>query len=180
MTFKTLFKKEMKSITRFPIFELMLALSILTFINFYLIHVIEPLKSGWGLEEYLIEEVNVSDTLLTSSASQIKFNFTTNIMGFIVISVMIASSVAGEYEKGVLLSMISYPVRRRDILLSKFTSVFIFVYLMLLFSGMVGMGFAYGRYYMVPPPMLLLAYLGSLFIITLTFCAVSMLISVLS
>lgn len=58
----------------------------------------------------------------------------TNMTYIVFTGVMLASVIVGEYEKGTISLMFSYPIKRRDILLSKIFSVWIFNVVALIFS----------------------------------------------
>lgn len=167
-TMRVLLKRDAELITAFPRFEILSFLAMLIFLR---------LASVVLWPSLAVSEESVDLTVALS------VSFKSGLMGsflFIFVPVVVADAIAGEYERGILLTLVTYPVKRVEVLASKFVAVYLFCCSMLLVPTIVGTAVSIMSNGVTPKPVLIVTYIVSIMFFTLTLCSVSTLLSVAS
>jgi ABC-type transport system involved in multi-copper enzyme maturation permease subunit len=168
----SLFKKDLKAVTAFPRFEILLGIFTFTFVGMSMGSVIQ----GRGAR-YCWTCLSVSDFVKTYGDS---FSWFLSSFVFVLVPLLATDIISGEYERGTLLALVTYPVRRREVLTSKFLAAFLFCSTMLVlpFFGSILLGSYFNG--LAIDPKMLLGYLAGLTLMSFLLCSVATLVSVLS
>jgi len=167
---KLLLKRDLKSVTEFPRLELIILPTLLIFVVLSQI-----IAWGWG-------EGSIADRpliLIQAIIDRTRLIFTYPIV-IIFIPMIIADIVTNEYEKGIMLMLVSYPVKRSEILISKFASVFSISWIVIFSTSLAGILVVYKNHAMLPPLVLVVALFISIGILCFLVCSVSTVISTIS
>ncbi|MGQ4915350.1 MAG: ABC transporter permease subunit [Candidatus Asgardarchaeia archaeon] len=162
----TLIFWELEDIFIFPIFEIMVLVAIVFFMSF-------------ASRSMRLYDVGFKDIFGFYENSEAMFpEYLSSLSSLALISLIFSSflfakSLAGKFNNGELKTLLSYPIKRRDIIIYKFLTNLIVLYLIvgvlsLLDAYLIGLN-VFG----LP----ILISLASLFVFILFFCSVSMLIS---
>lgn len=167
---KLLLKRDLRSVTEFPRLELIILPTLLIFVVLSQI-----IAWGWGADSIADRPLILIQAII--DATRLIFTYPIVI---IFIPMIIADIVTNEYEKGIMLMLVSYPVKRSEILISKFASVFLVSWVVIFFTSLAGVLVVYKNHAMLPPLTLVLALLISVGILCFLVCSVSTLISTIS
>jgi Cu-processing system permease protein len=165
---KLLLKRDLKSITEFPRLELIILPALLIFVVFSQI-----IAWSWMGPDIIADRPQI---LIQSIIENSRLIFTYPIV-IVFIPMIIADIITTEFEKGNLLMLISYPVKRSEILISKFVSVFSVSWVVIFFTSLAGVLVVYKNHAMYPPLALIAALLVSTALLCFLVCSVSTLIS---
>lgn len=164
---KLLLKKDLRSVTEFPRLELIVLPTLLIFVVLSQI-----IAWGWGVD-LVADRPRI---LIQAIIDRMRLIFTYPIV-VIFIPMIIADIITSEYEKGTMLMLVSYPVKRSEILLSKFASVFSVSWIVIFCTSFAGISVVYKNHAMLPPLALVVALLISTGLLCFLVCSVSTLIS---
>lgn len=171
--FWTLFKRDLRAVTAFPRFEIVLIVSMFFFIALGSTCVIPSAPGG---RMYSTSEIPVQHILeFRTRFSHLMASFL-----FLFAPLMITDILTGEYERGTLLTLTTYPVRRSKILTSKFAANYIFSCAMLLIPVLIGIPVAAVNDNVVVEPMMVLGFLAGILLLNLVLCSISTFMSVVS
>jgi len=168
---KQLLKRDLKSTVEFPRLELIIFPTLLIFV------VLSQIVAwGWGGTDSVVDRPQI---LIQAIADASRLIFTYPVV-IIFIPLIIADIITNEYEKGTMLMLVSYPVKRSEILLSKFLSVFSVSWAVIFFTSLAGVLVVYKNHAMYPPLTLVLALIISICILSFSVSSVSTLISTIT
>jgi len=165
----SLFKKDFKAVTAFPRFEILLGMFTFTFVGMCLSSVVQP-----RVFTSLIQQGDFA------RAFQNSFSFFLTSFIFVLPPLLTEELVAGDYERGTLLALVTYPVRRSQVLASKFLASLLFSSAVIItpFLFAVAVGSSFNN--LAVDPRMLLGYFAGLMLLSFLLCSVSILTSVLS
>lgn len=166
---KLLLKRDLMSVTEFPRLELIILPTLLIFV--VLSQII-----AWGWDDLITHRPQI---LIQAIIDACRLIFTYPVV-IIFIPIIIADIITNEYERGTMLMLVSYPLKRSEILLSKFMSVFSVSWIIIFSTSLAGILVVYKNHATLPPLMLILALVISVGILCFLVCSISTLISTIS
>ncbi len=168
---KLLLKRDLRSVIEFPRLELIILPTLLIFV------VLSQIVAwGWWGADAIADRPQILIQAIID-ASRLAFTYPI-VIAFI--PMIIVDSITNEYEKGTMLMLVSYPVQRSEILVSKLVSIFSVSWIVVFFTSLAGILVVYKNHAMLPPLMLILALLISTGILCFFVCSVSTLISTIA
>jgi Cu-processing system permease protein len=168
---KLLLKRDLKSVIEFPRLELIILPTLLIFVVLS-----QVVAWGWMGTDSIADRPQI---LIQAIIDSCKLIFTYPIL-IIFIPMIIVDSITNEYERGTMLMLVSYPVQRSEILVSKLASIFSVSWVVIFFTSLAGTLVVYKNHAMLPSLMLVLALLVSTGILCFFVCSVSTLISTIA
>jgi len=157
-----LFKKDLKAVTAFPRFEILLFISAFTFVGMS-ITIVWPLS----LDRFIQTFNKNFSWFLTSFV-------------FLLAPLMVTDIISGEYERGTLLTLISYPVKRFEVLTAKLAATYLFSSIMLAVPFLLSISTASSFNGLAVESTMMLSYFVGLIFLNLILCSVAVAVSVLS
>jgi len=167
-TLWNLFKKDLKAITAFPRLEILLFIFTFMFLVMCYNSIVYPRTPRPVLQIDFIKTYNFIFSLFLSS------------FFFIIPPLLMTELISGEYGNGTLLALVTYPVKRLEVLTSKFLVPFLLsstILVATILSSIV-IGFDFNN--LPIDPRMLLAYFAGLIFLSFLLCSVAVAVSVLS
>lgn len=120
---KILIEEEFEEMFRFPILEILIFFIIFIITQMTATEFISNIQS----QSVLMLSINIINvTALKSTLIQYKYILDLcSILLILIMSITISNSVAGSYEKGMMQTFLSYPIKRNDFLFSKLLTNFL-------------------------------------------------------
>jgi len=169
----SLFKKDLKAVTTFPRLEILLSIFTFIFVGMSLSSVVQ----GTGGARFCWSCLSASDFIRSFRSS---FSWFLSSFVFIFVPLLMTEVISGEYERGTLLALVTYPVKRFEVLTSKFLATFLFSSVILITPFLCSI--VLGSYFngLAINSNMLLGYFTGLMLLSLVLCSVVVLMSVLS
>jgi len=163
-----LFRKDLKAIMAFPRFEILLFISTFTFLGMCLNSIIRLRTLMYFSQNEFAKAFNSN------------FSFYLSSFVFILAPLLMTEVITGEYERGTLLALISYPVKRLEVLTSKFLATFLFSSIMLLATFLCSIVVASYFNNLTVDFRMLLGYSVGMMLFSILLCSVAAVVSVFS
>ena len=171
--FWVVFRREAKFVVSFPILELLVLISSYVFLQ----------SSSLFFGGYSGSISFPTETLLTGNAVTVFVQGSLEIyfvLSMIIVAVLIPYSVTAERESGTTLLLLSYPLRRHEMLLAKLLAVFLIAWSSMFFPSALFTLTVSARYGVIFPFSLYMVMAISTCLLTMVYSAISLAFSVLA